>query len=82
MNHPTRLFSDAAVRVCNGARPCEKRRGRFDPFSPRALNGCFRRSAEACVLTDRLLLTAREQSFALQRSDGKVCPLPSSAALS
>jgi hypothetical protein len=21
MNHPTRLFSDAAVRVCNGATP-------------------------------------------------------------
>src|SRR5438477_8590057 len=35
---------------------------------------CFRRSAEEHDPTDMVPLIARERSFALRQSDGKVCP--------
>jgi hypothetical protein len=43
-------------------------------LSPRASNGCFRRTAGAPDLANELPLTTTERSFALMPSDGKVCP--------
>jgi len=57
----TKRAADQALRVASLHNPFER-------------DGRFRRSAEAGDVSEGLPLTAREQSFARQTSEGKVCP--------